>query len=86
MKIPTFVVSKDEETGQTIIAGMGELHLEIIRDRMRLEFGVQSNAGQTADRLPGDHHECRTRGEFKIEPRPEVKPQYAHVIVKVASL
>jgi len=43
---PTFRVRTDEETGQTIIAGMGELHLEIIVDRMKREFNVQANVGR----------------------------------------
>lgn len=43
---PTFRVKSDEETGQTIIAGMGELHLDIIVDRMKREFGVEANVGQ----------------------------------------
>jgi elongation factor G len=43
---PTFRVRTDEETGQTIIAGMGELHLEIIRDRMLREFKVEANSGK----------------------------------------
>jgi elongation factor G len=43
---PTFVVKTDEETGQTIIAGMGELHLEVIIDRLKREFGVQANVGK----------------------------------------
>lgn len=43
---PTFRVSSNEETGQTIIAGMGELHLEIIRDRMFREFKVEANVGK----------------------------------------
>lgn len=43
---PTFRVSTNEETGQTIIAGMGELHLEILHDRMRREFGVEANVGK----------------------------------------
>ena len=43
---PTFKISSDHETGQTIIAGMGELHLEIIVDRMKREFGVDANTGQ----------------------------------------
>ena len=43
---PSFNVSTDQETGQTIIAGMGELHLEIIVDRMKREFGVEANVGQ----------------------------------------
>ncbi len=43
---PTFRVSTNEETGQTIIAGMGELHLEILHDRMKREFGVEANVGK----------------------------------------
>jgi elongation factor G len=43
---PTFRVKTDEETGQTIISGMGELHLEIIVDRMKREFSVEANIGQ----------------------------------------
>jgi elongation factor G len=43
---PSFNVSTDTETGQTIIAGMGELHLEIIVDRMKREFGVEANVGK----------------------------------------
>ncbi|HLZ15223.1 MAG TPA: elongation factor G [Candidatus Saccharimonadales bacterium] len=43
---PTFRVKTDEETGQTIISGMGELHLEIIVDRMKREFNVEANVGQ----------------------------------------
>jgi len=42
---PSFRVRTDEETGQTLIAGMGELHLEIIVDRMKREFGVEANVG-----------------------------------------
>lgn len=43
---PTFRVHTDEETGQTIISGMGELHLEIIVDRLKREFGVEANTGE----------------------------------------
>lgn len=43
---PSFRVKSDEESGQTIIAGMGELHLDIIVDRMRREFKVEANIGQ----------------------------------------
>ena len=43
---PTFKVSSDEETGQTLIAGMGELHLEIIVDRLKREFKVEANVGE----------------------------------------
>ncbi len=43
---PTFVIKTDEDTGQTIIAGMGELHLEVIIDRLRREFKVEANVGK----------------------------------------
>ncbi|KAJ8135506.1 hypothetical protein OY671_011281, partial [Metschnikowia pulcherrima] len=43
---PSFRVKSDEESGQTIIAGMGELHLDILVDRMRREFKVEANVGQ----------------------------------------
>ncbi len=43
---PTFKVKNDEETGQTIISGMGELHLEVLVDRMKREFGVEANVGK----------------------------------------
>ncbi|MCW8798691.1 MAG: elongation factor G, partial [Prosthecochloris sp.] len=43
---PTFRVSSDEETGQTLIAGMGELHLEVLVDRLKREFKVEANVGQ----------------------------------------
>lgn len=79
---PTFVVRTDEETGQTIIAGMGELHLEILRDRMLREFKVDTNAGapQIAYRetltQPAD-------GEGKLVKQSGGRGQYGHVIVKV---
>jgi len=43
---PTFTVKQDEETGQTIISGMGELHLEVLLDRMKREFNIESNRGK----------------------------------------
>jgi elongation factor G len=80
---PTFRVFTHEETGQTIIAGMGELHLEIIRDRMMREFKVEANAGkpQIAYKetilAPAD-------GEGKLIKQSGGRGQYGHVIVKVA--
>ncbi len=49
---PSFRLHTDEESGQTIISGMGELHLEIIVDRMKREFGVEANIGRPAGDLP----------------------------------
>ncbi|PWU07138.1 MAG: elongation factor G, partial [Verrucomicrobia bacterium] len=78
----TFCVSTNEETGQTIIAGMGELHLEIIRDRMLREFKVDANAGkpQIAYKetilMPGD-------GEGKLVKQSGGRGQYGHVIIKI---
>ena len=80
---PTFRVFTNEETGQTIIAGMGELHLEIIRDRMFREFKVAANAGkpQIAYKetilAPAD-------GEGKLIKQSGGRGQYGHVIIKIA--
>ena len=59
---PTFRVSSDEETGQTLIAGMGELHLYIIVDRMKREFKVEANVGQ-----PQVAYRETIRGEAEAE-------------------
>jgi len=63
---PTFRVSSDEETGQTLIAGMGELHLEIIVDRLMREFKVDANVGrpQVAYRETAGHQVDNVRGKF----------------------
>ena len=53
---PTFRVRTDQDTGQTIIAGMGELHLEVLVDRMLREFRVQARVGSTAGVLPRVDH------------------------------
>lgn len=80
---PTFVVSSDEETGQTIIAGMGELHLEIIQSRMDLEYGVKTNAGKPQiayrETITGG-----ASGEYKLVKQTGGKGQYGHVILKVS--
>ncbi len=53
---PTFRVHTDEDTGQTVISGMGELHLEIIVDRMLREFKVDATVGKPQVVVPGDGH------------------------------
>jgi len=79
---PTLRVKTDPDTGQTILAGMGELHLDIIRDRMKREFKVEATAGkpQIAYRetvvRPAD-------GEGKFIRQSGGKGQYGHVIVKL---
>ena len=80
---PTFVVSTDEDSGQTIIAGMGELHLEIIQSRMDLEYGVKTNAGkpQIAYR---ETITTNADGDYKLVKQTGGKGQYGHVILKVA--
>ena len=63
---PTFTVRTDEETGQTIIAGMGELHLEIIIDRLQREFHVEANVGKprVAYREKPGHEALNVQGKF----------------------
>jgi elongation factor G len=79
---PTFKVYTHEDTGQTIIAGMGELHLEIIRDRMLREFKVDANAGkpQIAYR---ETITANADGEGKLIKQSGGRGQYGHVIMKV---
>src|SRR3954469_7418060 len=79
---PTFKVYTHEDTGQTIIAGMGELHLEIIRDRMLREFKVDANAGkpQIAYRETITKH---ATGEGKLIKQSGGRGQYGHVVVNV---
>ncbi|MBV9656728.1 MAG: elongation factor G [Verrucomicrobia bacterium] len=80
---PTFRVFTNEDTGQTIIAGMGELHLEIIRDRMMREFKVDANAGkpQIAYR---ETITAKATGEGKLIKQSGGRGQYGHVIVNVS--
>jgi elongation factor G len=79
---PTLRVFTNEDTGQTIIAGMGELHLEIIRDRMLREFKVETNAGkpQIAYR---ETITASATGEGKLIKQSGGRGQYGHVIVNV---
>lgn len=80
---PTFMVKTDEETGQTIISGMGELHLEIIVDRIKREFKVDANTG--APQIT--YRETITKaanGEGKLVKQSGGRGQYGHVVLSVA--
>ncbi len=82
---PTFRVSGDEETGETIIAGMGELHLEIIVDRMKREFGVEAGVGRPQvaykETIKGN-----AEAEGKYIRQSGGRGQYGHVWIKVEPL
>ena len=79
---PTFRVSSDEETGQTIIAGMGELHLDVLRDRMIREFKVEANVGepQVAYR---ETIRQPSEAKTKFVKQSGGRGQYAHVELKI---
>jgi len=82
---PTFKVSTDEETLETIIAGMGELHLDIIVDRMKREFGVEANIGQPQVA----YRETIQRGaeaEHKYVKQSGGRGQYGHVKIRIKPL
>ena len=80
---PTFQVRKDPETGQTVMSGMGELHLEILCDRMQREFGVQANVGkpQVAYR---ESLSAKAVEDFRLEHNTAGKALFAHVKLAVA--
>ncbi len=61
---PSFRVRTDEESGQTIISGMGELHLEILVDRMKREFGVEANVGAPQVAYREDLLPVQVEGKF----------------------
>src|SRR3954462_7363949 len=79
---PSFRVKTDEESGQTIIAGMGELHLEIIVDRMKREFGVEANVGkpQVAYR---ETIRKTVEEEHKFAKQTGGRGQYGHVFLRL---
>jgi elongation factor G len=79
---PSFRVRSDEESGQTIISGMGELHLEIIVDRMKREFGVEANVGkpQVAYR---ETIRKTVEQEHKFAKQSGGRGQYGHVFLRI---
>jgi elongation factor G len=80
---PSFRVRTDEESGQTIIAGMGELHLEIIVDRMKREFGVEANVGKPQVAYRETIRKTVDEAEGKFVRQSGGKGQYGHVVLKL---
>jgi elongation factor G len=82
---PTFKVSTDEETLETIIAGMGELHLDIIVDRMKREFGVEANIGQPQVAYR-ETIQREAEAEHKYIKQSGGRGQYGHVKIRIKPL
>ena len=81
---PSFRVRTDEESGQTIISGMGELHLEIIVDRMKREFSVEANVGKPQVAYRETVRKAVTDVEGKFVRQSGGKGQYGHVVFSLA--
>ena len=80
---PSFHVNTDEESGQTIIGGMGELHLEIIVDRMKREFGVECNVGKPQVAYRETIRKVVEDADGKFVRQSGGKGQYGHVVFKI---
>jgi elongation factor G len=80
---PSFRVQTDEESGQTIIGGQGELHLEIIVDRMKREFGVEANVGKPQVAYRETIRKEVAEAEGKFVRQSGGKGQYGHVVLKI---
>ena len=83
---PSFRVRSDEESGQTIISGMGELHLEILVDRMKREFGVEANVGKPQVAYRETIRKTCDEVEGKFVKQSGGRGQYGHVVLKVEPL
>jgi elongation factor G len=81
---PTFRVRTDEETGQTIIAGMGELHLEIIIDRLLREFRVDANVGRPQVAYREGITKTVLKAEGRFVRQTGGRGQYGHVVIKMS--
>lgn len=80
---PSFRVHTDEESGQTIISGMGELHLEIIVDRLRREFKVEANVGKPQVAYRETIRSTLDKAEGKFVRQSGGRGQYGHVVFKI---
>ncbi|MBF1258035.1 MAG: elongation factor G [Lautropia mirabilis] len=83
---PSFRVHTDEESGQTIIGGMGELHLEIIVDRMKREFNVEANVGKPQVAYRETIRKTVENAEAKFVKQSGGRGQYGHVVLKLEPL
>ncbi len=83
---PSFRVHTDEESGQTIIGGMGELHLEIIVDRMKREFNVEANVGKPQVAYRETIRKSVENAEAKFVKQSGGRGQYGHVVLKLEPL
>lgn len=83
---PSFRLHTDEESGQTIISGMGELHLEIIVDRMKREFGVEANIGRPQVTYRETLRKAVKDIEGKFVRQSGGKGQYGHVVLSLEPL
>lgn len=83
---PSFRVRSDEESGQTIISGMGELHLEVLVERMRREFGVEANIGKPQVAYRETIRNTVDSVEGKFVKQSGGKGQYGHVVLKMEPL
>jgi len=82
---PTFRIRTDEETGQTIIAGMGELHLEIIQDRLLREFKVEANVGRPQVAYKETIRQ-KARADGRFVRQTGGRGQYGHVVLEIFPL
>jgi len=83
---PSFRVRTDEESGQTIISGMGELHLEILVDRMKREFGVEASVGKPQVAYRETIRKLVDEVEGKFIKQSGGRGQYGHVVLKIEPL
>ena len=83
---PSFRVRTDEESGQTIIAGMGELHLDIIVDRMKREFNVEANVGKPQVAYRETIRKSDVKSDYKHAKQSGGKGQYGHVVIELSPM
>ena len=83
---PSFRVRTDEESGQTIIAGMGELHLDIIVDRMKREFNVEANVGKPQVAYRETIRLSDVKSDYKHAKQSGGKGQYGHVVIEMSPI